>query len=225
MNILIVGSQRNQEESVRKFGDVHHYELVGNHQEAKENLNSYDLILDFLVDKNPDGAKIYRNHNGKIFFSTGKITLAAIMDASGIYERGKFAGFNGMAGFLLNTSLEVSLFEKEDEHFLSEFLGSMNISYAVVSDRVGMVTPRIICMIINEAYYTVEEKTATREDIDLAMKLGTNYPYGPFEWCARIGIKEVYELLAAIHSDTNDDCYKICPLLEREYLQASITKD
>jgi 3-hydroxybutyryl-CoA dehydrogenase len=73
-------------------------------------------------------------------------------------------------------------------------------------------------MIINEAYYTVQEETATRDDIDRAMKLGTNYPFGPFEWCQRIGINHVYEVLEAVYEDTRDERYKICPLLKKEYL-------
>lgn len=77
-------------------------------------------------------------------------------------------------------------------------------------------------MIINEAYYTVQEGTASRLDIDQAMKLGTNYPYGPFEWCQRIGIKHVYELLEAVYEDTHDERYKICSLLKREYLMKAI---
>jgi len=84
--------------------------------------------------------------------------------------------------------------------------------FVCVEDRVGLVTPRVICMVINEAYYTLEEGTATRNDIDLAMKLGTNYPYDPFEWAKRIGIKNVIELLEAVYSDTQDDRYKVCSL-------------
>ena len=74
-------------------------------------------------------------------------------------------------------------------------------------------------MIINEAYYTAQEGTASREDIDMAMKLGTNYPYGPFEWSERIGINHIYELLEAIYDDTHDERYKICSLLKQEYLK------
>ncbi len=48
-------------------------------------------------------------------------------------------------------------------------------------------------MIINEAFYTVMEGTATREDIDTGMKLGTNYPMGPFEWAVSWGITNIYE--------------------------------
>ena len=73
-------------------------------------------------------------------------------------------------------------------------------------------------MIINEAYYTVEEGTATCEDIDLAMKLGTNYPYDPFEWTQKIGIRNVCQVLSAVFENTKDERYTICPLLRKEYL-------
>jgi len=87
-----------------------------------------------------------------------------------------------------------------------------------VDNRVGMVTPRVICMIINEAYYTVQEGTASKEDIDTGMKLGTNYPKGPFEWADEIGIKNVYKTLTAMYKDTQESRYKVCPLLKKEVL-------
>jgi 3-hydroxybutyryl-CoA dehydrogenase len=79
-------------------------------------------------------------------------------------------------------------------------------------------------MIINEAYYTVQEGTACRTDIDLGMKLGTAYPKGPFEWSEEIGIDHVYETLEALYQDTKDERYKICPLLKTEYLQSFISE-
>ena len=112
--------------------------------------------------------------------------------------------------------LEVSIGRESDMPFLDEICKKLNTKYALVADSVGLVTPRIICMIINEAYYTVEEGTATRTDIDLAMKLGTNYPYGPFEWGNKIGLEHVYDLLKAVHEASNDERYLICPLLKQE---------
>lgn len=91
-----------------------------------------------------------------------------------------------------------------------------------VNSRVGMVTPRVVCMIINEAYYTVQERTALPEDIDQAMKLGTNYPKGPFEWCKEIGINNVYHLLDSMYLDTREERYKICSLLKQEWLSSQM---
>jgi 3-hydroxybutyryl-CoA dehydrogenase len=114
----------------------------------------------------------------------------------------------------------VVLLKENDAEKLKDICQQLQTKFLLIDDRVGLVTPRVICMIINEAYYTFQEGTATKEDIDLGMKLGTNYPFGPFEWCNRIGIRHVYELLEAVYEDTNDERYKICPLLKKEYFKA-----
>ncbi|HEY8967903.1 MAG TPA: 3-hydroxyacyl-CoA dehydrogenase family protein [Puia sp.] len=67
--------------------------------------------------------------------------------------------------------------------------------YRLVPDIPGMISGRILAMIINEAYYTLQENVSTREEIDIAMKLGTNYPFGPFEWSEKIGLENIYDLL------------------------------
>ena len=61
-----------------------------------------------------------------------------------------------------------------------------------------MITPRVIAMIINEAYFTLQAGVSTKEEIDTAMKLGTNYPYGPFEWADKIGLNRIKTLLQTL---------------------------
>jgi 3-hydroxybutyryl-CoA dehydrogenase len=51
------------------------------------------------------------------------------------------------------------------------------------------------------------------------MKLGTNYPAGPFEMMKAIGVKYAYELLEALYQDTGELRYKVCPLLKKQYLK------
>jgi 3-hydroxybutyryl-CoA dehydrogenase len=48
---------------------------------------------------------------------------------------------------------------------------------------------------------------ASKADIDLSMKLGTNYPFGPFEWADRIGVDKLRKLLLAIQLETGDSRY------------------
>ena len=74
-------------------------------------------------------------------------------------------------------------------------LQQLNKKHIAVPDNSGFVSARIIAMIINEAYYAKDEAVSTEADLDIAMKLGTNYPYGPFEWCNKIGVHQVYVLL------------------------------
>lgn len=84
----------------------------------------------------------------------------------------------------------------------------------LVPDIPGMITARVIAMIVNEAYYTLGADVSSKEEIDIAMKLGTNYPYGPFEWSERIGLKRIYELLKEL--SRADARYAIAPALERD---------
>lgn len=62
-------------------------------------------------------------------------------------------------------------------------------------DVPGFISARVISGIIREAIFAYNEGISSKEDIDLAMKLGTNYPYGPFEWYERIGKSRVDELI------------------------------
>lgn len=99
---------------------------------------------------------------------------------------------------------------KNAEKFLSE----AGVNYSVVPDRVGLIFPRIVSMIINEAAQVYNEQIATKEDIDTAMKLGTNYPFGPLEWADRLGVELVYNTLAALQRDFGEDRYRPHPLLK-----------
>ena len=69
-------------------------------------------------------------------------------------------------------------------------------------------------MIINEAYFAVEDNVSSKTEIDTAMKLGTNYPHGPFEWAGLIGNKNILALLQQLY--VTDRRYKPSELLIKE---------
>lgn len=94
------------------------------------------------------------------------------------------------------------------------FLSTAGISYSIVPDKAGLIFPRVVSMIINEAAQVYSEQIASKEDIDTAMKLGTNYPFGPLEWADRIGIETIYEILSALQRDFGEDRYRPHPVLK-----------
>jgi 3-hydroxybutyryl-CoA dehydrogenase len=98
---------------------------------------------------------------------------------------------------------------------LKQILDELGWDFQVVPDTIGMITPRIVSMIINEAFFSLHEKVSTREEIDIAMKLGTNYPYGPFEWCEKIGEGRIRQLLHELQK--TDPRYTIAPGLNGEF--------
>ena len=76
------------------------------------------------------------------------------------------------------------------------------------------VALRVISCIVNEAFLSLSEGVATAEDIDQAMKLGANYPKGPFEWAEEIGASIILETLDSLKA-THGDAYLASPLLRR----------
>lgn len=220
MNILVIGEQGNLLECRQKFGDKHEYSWVEEHRDAEKFLQSNGLVFDFIIEEEPHQFEIYCENSTTVFLNTCKVSLGELVHLVGSPISSKIFGFNGFPTFLNRDILEVSMWNAEDEHVLKKICNELKTDFLLVDDRIGLVTPRVICMIINEAYYTVQDGTTSRADIDMAMKLGTNYPYGPFEWCNRIGIKHVYELIEALYDDTQDERYRISPLLKKEYLKA-----
>ena len=187
---------------------------------AEKFFGSSDVIFDFIIDRHPEQMEVYRDHPKVIaFLNTPKTSLLKLVaDFPGQISCTLF-GFNGLPTFLNREIVEATVWRDQDKEKLQTICRQLQTKYLVVDDRVGMVTPRVIFMIINEAYYTFHEGTASREDIDHGMKLGTNYPFGPFEWSEKVGLNHVYELLSAVYEDTKDERYKICPLLKKEYLR------
>ncbi|HWA34458.1 MAG TPA: 3-hydroxyacyl-CoA dehydrogenase family protein [Cyclobacteriaceae bacterium] len=202
MEILIVGNAAQLEEIRKKFGTKDRYRLEPKRIARPAEI---EMVFDFLNDGGSD-VSIYNNY-GCVVFLNSVLTTLNKLKVDGF--RGSIFGFCGLPTFVDRPVFEVTLAKEDNNEFLLSTCARLGTEYCVVADKVGMVTPRVICMIINEAYYTEEEGTATREDIDKAMKLGTNYPYGPFEWCERIGRQNVCELLNAVLVDTGDDRYTI----------------
>jgi 3-hydroxybutyryl-CoA dehydrogenase len=109
-----------------------------------------------------------------------------------------FIRINGWPGFLEREVHELVVPDEATGRQIAETYETLGRSCTIVPDTPGMITARILATIINEAWYTWEEGVSTKEEIDTAMKLGTNYPLGPFEWSERIGLPPVLRLLAAL---------------------------
>jgi len=118
---------------------------------------------------------------------------------------------NGWNGFLARRTWELAGTVNDT---IKEVFAFLNRQYIVVADEPGLIAVRTIAMIINEAYFALGESVSTKAEIDTAMKLGTNYPYGPFEWAEKTGIDNIYALLLSL--SRTDKRYLPAPLLQKE---------
>lgn len=85
---------------------------------------------------------------------------------------------------------------------LSEAIGlfqALGKQVSVIGDVPGMIVARTVARIVDLAHDAVAKGVATEEDIDTAMRLGVNYPLGPFEWSRRLGRDFAYDLLDDLH--------------------------
>ena len=115
---------------------------------------------------------------------------------------------NGWNGFLSKPNWEIAGTINKDTIAI---ITALNKQYTKVPDEPGFIAARVLAMIINEAWFVLEEKISTEAEIDIAMKLGTNYPYGPFEWGKLIGEKNIVELLQKL--SVHNKRYLPAPLL------------
>lgn len=96
------------------------------------------------------------------------------------------------------------------------FLRSLNLEVVRVADSPGLVRLRVLSCLINEAASAVMEGVASPEDIDLAMKLGVNYPRGLLEWADEIGVEVVLAVMRGLQAEYGEDRYRPSPLLIRK---------
>ena len=217
MNILVVGDTTAQAEFKLKFKDHQSTRYKSSQELVAEDLEQAQLVFDFTMEQWPHATLYQAKGAYKLLINSVKTTL---LQLSRQYQWPNLVGgFNGLPSLFNRPVLEVVAAEGIDRDLLTQLGEELSTRVVVVEDRVGMVTPRVLCMIINEAYYTVLEGTAAPDDIDLGMKLGTRYPSGPFEFCQAIGVKHVYEILESLYQDTREERYKICPQLKQQYLR------
>ena len=150
-----------------------------------------DAVIDLLFEHNGYDVSHLNNYLTKpVFVNSMNKTIVEI----GL----PFIRINAWPGFLKRNIAEVSIADEVNKNKAEKILSLLNRKAEWVPDLKGFISPRIVSMIINEAYFTLEEDVSTKEEIDIAMKLGTNYPYGPFEWSKKIGLKNIAALLTEL---------------------------
>lgn len=206
MRFLIVADERQQQEILLK-NTAPGTELIFAENYSNGNIDSYDGL--FYLNQSSSGS--IKKISGKpVFIGSVIETLKEQM------LPGNFARINAWPGFLERPLWEVAAGNMDNASSIFEKLG-WNVVF--VKDEPGLVSARVISMIINEAFFALEENVSSKEDINIAMKLGTNYPYGPFEWLEKIGLESIYLLLNKL--SLTDNRYSVAPLLKKKYFETT----
>lgn len=150
-----------------------------------------DIYMDLLFEKTDGRIEGLENLLPKPVIIHAVTTTLAELDRP-------FLRINAWPGFLNRPIIEAAVANQIQTGKASSVFDSLNWPFRIVPDQPGLIAARIISMIINEAYFAIDEGVSTKSDIDIAMKLGTNYPFGPFEWSEIIGLKNIYALLSVL---------------------------
>ena len=211
-SIAVITNDQLWDEFVSKEtpGNVQVHRLSSHHD--VETIPHCDAYFDLLFELQKERLKIYENIDSAIVFvNCVQFTTSQLHEMAGTNDKVNLVRINAWPGFAGRSIVEVAESSIDPKNVFEK----LNREYKVVPDQAGFISARVIAMIINEAYLALGEKVSTKEEIDTAMKLGTNYPFGPFEWAEKIGIKNIHALLTEL-SKTNNR-YTPAPLLEKEW--------
>jgi 3-hydroxybutyryl-CoA dehydrogenase len=101
------------------------------------------------------------------------------------------------------------------------WLAALGLAPLPLADAPGLVVARTVAMLVNEAADAVLQGVCSPEGADAAMKLGVNYPAGPFEWLAGWSVAGVTGVLEALDAEYRGERYRVSPWLRRAQAAAS----
>ena len=195
---------------------------------SADSLAGTDLIIEAATENEAIKIKILQNVDAIaspstiIATNTSSISITRLAAATGRPDR--FVGmhfFNPvpvMALVEIIRGLRTSEATVEAVADLARKLGKTPIG---VKNSAGFVVNRILCPMINEAVFALQEGLASAEEIDAGMRLGCNHPIGPLALCDLVGLDVQLAVMEVLYSNFNDSKYRPAPLL-REMVDAGM---
>ena len=189
-------------------------------------LKDCDIVVEAVTEKKELKFKIFKRLDEicqpQAIFCSNTSSISITQIASMTRRPDKVAGMHFMNPVPLMALVEgIRGLQTSDETFqkVGELAKHLDKTFIEVKDMPGFAVNRILMPMINEAIYALYEGIASVEDIDQAMKLGTNQPMGPLTLADFIGLDTCLAIMNVLHQGLGDSKYRACPLLVK-YVEA-----
>ena len=186
-----------------------------------EDLSGVDLVIEAATENEALKTKILQNLDAIvrpgaiIATNTSSISITKLAAATGRPEH--FVGmhfFNPVPVMALVEIIRGLRTSDQTVEVVSELARALGKTPIGVKNSAGFVVNRILCPMINEAIFALQDGLASAEEIDAGMRLGCNQPIGPLALCDLIGLDVQLAVMQVLHDSFNDSKYRPAPLLK-----------
>ena len=158
-------------------------------------LTGFDCLIDLEFEEYPERISHYRSTSIPVLIGSVVHTLKELQA-----EQFSIARFNHWPLFISRNCIE---FSSQQQQLFQDLFNQWQVPFYETADVPGFVSARTVSMIVNEAFMANQENVSTISEINTAMKLSTNYPLGPFEWCNKLGEERIIQLLQKLAEQDN----------------------
>ncbi len=194
---------------------------------ALTDLASADVVIEAIIENTEIKQKLFRELDGiceaKTIFASNTSSISITKLAAATKRPERFIGMHYMNPVPVMELVEIIRgLQTSDETYRSILALTHKLGKTPVTanhDYPGFIVNRILIPMLNEACFVLMEGIATVEEIDTAMKLGTNQPMGPLTLADFVGLDTCLAICRIFHNELGDDKYRPCPLLIK-YVEA-----
>lgn len=197
-------------------------EILGHVKTGKglESFSACDLVVEAILENEAAKVEVFRKLDGIVkpetILASNTSSISLTLLGAATKRPDKVIGMHFFNPVPVMKLVEITRGHgTSDETFqaVAKVVGDLGKEPAVSLDYPGFIVNRILVPMLNEAVFAVYEGLASPEDIDKAMKLGTNQPMGPLTLADFIGLDTVLAIMEVLYRGFNDPKYRPCPLL------------